>query len=403
MKKLLSTILCVTMVAATMFSCKANSTTTKKDPAKNETVTLKVWGPQEEQKLLTEMAEEFKKAHPNKTYNISFGVVAEGDAQTKYSEDPQAAADVFMFENGQTNALVSSGGLYEITRNKEAVVSANSEGSIDAASVKGKLYAYPMTADNGYFLYYDKSIISEDAVKSVDGILAAADKAGKKFLFDMSNGWYIASFFLGAGCTMSLENGKQVLDFNNDKGVAAGEAIKALTANKSFLTGDDPVITGGMGDTIAAAVTGTWNAAAIKEKLGANFAATKLPTFTMNGNQVQLGSFAGYKLVGVNALTKAPVDAMDFAEFITNEANQAKRFKARAIGPSNKKIADSAEVKANIPLAALALQSKFATPQNSVSDKFWAPAEAFGTAMESKDYSKSIKEMLDAMVAQIQS
>ncbi|MFZ2537382.1 MAG: maltose-binding protein, partial [Oscillospiraceae bacterium] len=119
------------------------------------------------------------------------------------------------------------------------------------------------------------------------------------------------------------------------------------------------------------------------------------------GKQTQLGSFAGYKLVGVNALTKFPVDAMNLAEWLTNEENQGKRFAAREIGPSNIKVAGSDAVKSNIPLSALALQSQFATPQNSVSDKYWAPAEAFGTAMENKDYKQSIKEQLDAMVAQI--
>ncbi|MFZ2537709.1 MAG: extracellular solute-binding protein, partial [Oscillospiraceae bacterium] len=280
MKKLIASVLCIAMMAATMAGCgsKAPATTPSKDaPAKKETVTLKVWGPQDEQTLLTDMAESFKAANPDKTYDITFGVVGEGDAQTKYSEDPAAAADVFMFENGQTNTLVNAGALYEVTRNKEAIIAANNPGSVGAATANEKLYAYPMTADNGYFMYYDKSVISADQAKSLDEMLAAADKAGKKVLFDVSNGWYISSFFLGAGCKMSLDGGKQVLDFNNEKGIAAGEAIKAVTANKAFLTGDDAILTGGMGDTIAAGVTGTWNAAAIKEKLGENFAATKLP------------------------------------------------------------------------------------------------------------------------------
>ncbi len=406
MKKLIASVLCIAMIAATMVGCASKDpattpTPSKDTPAKKETVTLKVWGPQDEQTLLTEMVESFKKANPDKTYDITFGIVAEGDAQTKYSEDPAAAADVFMFENGQTNTLVNAGALYEVTKNKEAIIAANSPGSVGAASVADKLYAYPMTADNGYFMYYDKSVISDEEAKSLDAMLAASDKAGKKVFFDISNGWYIASFFLGAGCTMSLEDGKQVLDFNGDKGVAAGEAIKAFTANKAFLTGDDAILTGGMGGTIAAGVTGTWNSAAIKEKLGANFAATKLPTFTLGDKQAQLGSFAGYKLVGVNALTKFPVDAMNLAEWLTNEENQSKRFATREIGPSNIKVAESDAVKANIPLSALALQSQFATPQNNVSSKYWDPAEAFGTAMEVKDYSKSIKEQLDAMVAQI--
>ena len=44
-----------------------------------------------------------------------------------------------------------------------------------------------MTADNGYFLYYDKSYFTEDDVKTMDRILEVAEAAGKRVL----NGTYI--------------------------------------------------------------------------------------------------------------------------------------------------------------------------------------------------------------------
>ncbi len=351
--------------------------------------------------MLQEMIDAFKAANPEKTFDITLGVVGEPDAKARYAEDPAAAADVFAFANDQLYDLVNAGGLYEITRNKEAIVAANGAGSIEAASIGDALYAYPMTADNGYFLYYDKSVVSEEQVQSLDGILAACEAAGKKMFMDVSNGWYIASFFLGGGCKLDLVDGKQTCDFNSEAGVAVGEAIKAFTAHPAFLTGDDAVLTGGFGEIIAAGVSGTWNADAIKAKLGDNFAATKLPTFTCGGSQVQMSSFAGYKLVGVNSLTQFPIEAMDLADWLTNEQNQLKRFVDRAMGPSNIKVADSTEVKANIPLAALALQGQFATSQKNVLGNYWTPAEAFGTAMESKDYSTPVKDLLDAMVAQI--
>ena len=219
---------------------------------------------------------------------------------------------------------------------------------------------------------------------------------------DVSNGWYIASFFIGAGGELGLdENGKQTCDFNNEAGVAAGEAIKAFTAHEAFLTGDDSILTGGIGTTIAAGVSGTWNAEAIKEKLGENYAATKLPTFTCAGEQVQMASFAGFKLMGVNTMTEYPEEAMALADWLTNEENQLKRFKMRSIGPSNIKVMENEEVKADIALSALAEQSKFAVSQKDVLGNYWAPAEAFGTTMEAKDYSKDIQTLLDEMVAGI--
>ena len=400
MKKFLALCLSVIMCAS-LVACGSKDDSGKASGG-NKKVTLKVWGAQEEQELLTKLVEDFKKANPDKEYTIELGVVSEADAKTKVLEDTAAAADVFAFSNDQLNDLVKAGALYEITKNKDEIVKANSASSIDAASKDGVLYGYPMTADNGYFLYYDKSVISADDAKSFEKILEVAASKDKKVVMDISNGWYIASFFLGAGGKLELtKDDKQICDFNNENGVLAGEAIKNITAHKGFMTGDDDVIKGGFGNKIVAAVSGAWNAKDIKAILGDNYAATKLPTFKLGDKDTQMSSFAGCKVVGVSAETKFPADAMALAEFITNEKAQIERFEKRGLGPSNIKAASSDAVKADVALSALAEQSKYAYSQNSVSGNFWSPAEAFGTAMEAKDYSKSIKEQLDAMVAQI--
>lgn len=405
-KKAVALVLTAAMATALAAGCtkKDGNNGGDKNKQENKKVTLKVWGAKEEQPILEEMIKSFKAAHPEKEYDITLGIVGEGDAKGKVLEDPAAAADVFAFANDQIWELYNAGTLYEITKNKDKIIEANTEGAIEAATIDGKLYAYPMTADNGYFLFYDKRVISDEDAKTLDGILAAANKANKKVLMDIANGWYIASFFLGAGCTLTVQDGKQVCDFNNANGLKAAEAIKAFTENPAFITGDDAVITGGMGDTIAAAVSGTWNADGIKEKLGDNMGATKLPTFTAGSEQIQMGSFAGYKLVGINKQTKSALDAMEFAEWITNEQNQLLRFQKRAIGPSNKKVAESAEVKENIVLSALAEQSKYAVSQKDVRNTYWDPAAAFGAVFTSdkKDNTKSLQELLDEMVAQIQ-
>ncbi len=392
MKKTLIVLLILAMLAAFAGGCEKPK----------ETVNLKVWGSQEDQAMLQTMIDAFKVENTDAIYNITLGVVGEPDARARFLEDPAAAADVFSFANDQILDLVNAGALYEVTRNKDAITSANMASSIEAATVNGKLYAYPMTADNGYFLYYDKSVFTEEDVKSLDKILEVAAAKDKKFFMDVSNGWYIASFFLGAGGTLKIENGKQLCDFNNADGVKAGEAIKALTAHEAFLTGDDAVLTGGMGSSIAAGVSGTWNAEAISSKLGANYAATKLPTFNMGGTQKQMSSFAGFKLIGVNSQTANPVAAMTLAEWLTNEANQITRFTTRKMGPSNINAAKSDAVKADVALAALAMQNGFAVSQKEVLGSYWGPAEAFGTEMEAKNYTKTVQEMLDAMVAQIQ-
>ncbi len=394
MKKLLLAMLMLLMTLS-LVACKA-----EEPVAEVKDVTLKVWGAQEDQEMLTGMIEEFKTAHPEANWTIELGVVGEPDARTKYLEDPEAAADVFAFPNDQVMDLVNAGALYEVTINKDAIVAANIQSAVDSATVDGKLYGYPMTADNGYFMYYDKSVFTEEDVKSFDKMLEVAGAAGKSVFMDVSNGWYIASFFIGAGSKFEVVDGKQALDFNNETGVKVGEAIKAITANPAYLTGDDNVLKAGIGSTIAAGVSGTWNAGDIATILGDNYAATKLPTFNLGGVETQMGSFAGFKLMGVNSLTMFPEEAMALAEFLTNEANQVKRFETRKLGPANKNAAQNAAVLADVALSALAQQAPYAMSQNSVAGTYWGPAEAFGLALENKDYTMSIQEMLDALVSQ---
>lgn len=401
MKKILKLFVSASMLF-TLAACGGND---KVDAP--ETVTLKVWASQEDQTVTQEMIDAYieaqKETYPDTTFDITLAVVSEADAKTKYLEDPAAAADVFTFANDQLTDLVNAKALAKVTRNKEDIVARNGEGSIGAASKGEDLYAYPMTADNGYFLYYNKEVITDPS--SLDAILKDANAAGKKVFMDVSNGWYIASFFLGNGGTLGVDaEGNQTCDFNKEAGLEAAEAIKAFTADPAFLTGDDAVLNSGFQDgSVVAGVSGVWNAETMMTNLGDNYAATKLPTFTAGGEQVQMSSFGGYKLIGVNSQTKSEflVFAMDLADWLTNETNQIKRFEARGYGPSNTKAAASDAVQANVALAALSLQSQYAVSQNDVLGQYWAPAEAFGTTMEAKDYSTPMQELLDTMVTQI--
>ena len=139
-------------------------------------VKLTMWGAEEDQTMLREMADAFIAENADKgNVTIEIGVQSESSAKDTVLADPEAAADVFAFADDQLNELVAAGALQEILLNPEDVKSRNLAGSVEAATMNDKLYAYPMTADNGYFLYYDKSVLSEDDVKSMDALLAKAD------------------------------------------------------------------------------------------------------------------------------------------------------------------------------------------------------------------------------------
>lgn len=374
----------------------------------DEVVSLTVWASELDQELMQDMIDSFKEEYAAEaTFEITLGAVSESNAKDEVLNDVEAAADVFVFADDQLNELVTAGALQQVLENTDAVIAANggeTSGSVQAAMRNGNLYAYPMTADNGYFLFYDKSVYSETDVETLDGILAAAEADGSQFTMQINNGWYLYSFFAGAGLNLSYNGIVNDVDWNSATGVNVAKAIITMANHPGFVNLTDAEFVTGLQDgSITAGVNGIWNAEVAEEEWGDNYAAAKLPTFTLNGVQTQMSSFAGYKLVGVNATSQNPYWSMKLAEWFTNEENQILRFETRGLGPSNVNAAASDSVQATPAIAALAEQSAFATVQN-VGGNYWAPTETFGQLIITGELTLQgdIQTALDTMVAGIE-
>lgn len=411
-------------MAISMAACGKTSSSTDNGGSgnagtSNETVSLRVWGGEEDQNLLKELVEKFKTTYPDQKFNIEIGVESESTAKDTILTDVEAAADVFAFASDQIVDLNNAKALANIEDMDAAlqnyakksiadVKAANGEGSVEAASIDGKLMAFPMTGGNGYFLYYDSSVISEEDAATWDTLLAAADKAGKKVGMTLASGWYDASFFYGAGFTTGLnDDGTTAIDFNGTSkdgytGVQVTQSMLNIASNKAFMAIADGDISNQIaGGTLAAVISGTWDADNAQKVFGDGYAATKLPTYTLNGKQVQQGSVSGYKFIGVNAYSKNVGWATVLAEFLTNEESQATRFEQRQLAPTNKKVAASDEVSKNVAIAASGAQDAYGVIQ-TVSAKYWDPAKTFGEMIAQGSLSatdeKAIQEALDTMV-----
>lgn len=434
-KKVLSLVLSSAIAVSSLTACGAKGTEQGKNEAANngkeasstdsskgsnedavaalvsatkDPVNLTLWCSETEayQKVMAEIVEDFKKQYPDVTFNITIGAESEANCKDDVLSDVEAAADLFVFPDDQLRDLVNAGALQSIeatyTYNPSET---NAAATVEAASQDGKLYAYPLTASNGYFLFYNKQYLTEDDVKSWDSLLAAAEKQGKTVGMEVSGAWYLYGFFAGAGLEMKLgDDGKNICNWNSTDGKYSGaDVAKAVTeicknkAMKSCVNEDAQAFA--LNGEMIADVNGTWATNAFVEAYGDNYAATKLPTFTVNGDQVQMGSFAGYKFLGVNSYSKNPGWAMLLGEFITNEASQTKIAIATGEGPSNTKAASSEEIASAPALAALAAQSEFADLQR-VGDNYWAPAATLGQTLVEGSYT-DVQKLLDDAVAGI--
>ena len=398
-KKLVSVLLSAAMVATLLAGCgggsgESSDNTEGAASGEKQTVALRMWGAEEDQEFLKGMAESFAEEYADAAdITVEVGVESESTAKDTVLTDVEAAADVFSFASDQLPDLVNAGALQSIDEMDEAlqayagksvadVEEANTPDSVEACTFNDTLYAFPRTADNGYFLFYDSSVLSEDDVASWDSLLAAADAAGKKVGMTLASGWYNASFFYSAGFTTGLnDDGSTSMDWNGEAdytGVEVTQAMLNITGSPAFMAVADGDSSNQLASgQLCAAVSGTWDASVAQEVFGDGYAATKLPTFTIAGDQVQQASVSGYKMVGVNAHSENAGWAALLADWITSEDAQRTQFEERQIGPSNIAVLESDEVQANVALAALSAQNEFGVVQFA-GQNYWDPAATFG-------------------------
>ena len=379
MKKLLAIVLALCLVVALAVPAYAAGDKT-----------LKIWVPDATKEFTEKQVAAFMEAHPEYAdYAVTVEAVGEGDAASNMLTDLDAGADIFNFAQDQLARLVAAGALIELSEENAAIVAEeNDAGSVAAATMGDLVYAYPLTSDNGYFLYYDKSVVSDPG--SLEAIVADCEAAGKGFYMEINSGWYQPAFFFGAGCTLTYDTDDTGaftacnVDYASDAGVGALKAIVALAKSPAFHNGSSI----GNATNAAAIVDGTWDSGAAKELFGDNYACAKLPTFDLNGEAVQMSGFGGFKLLGVKPQTDEEKLALcdELALFLSSGEVQLARFEEVGWGPSNLSAKADEAVQADEALSALGEQLAFDIPQGQYPGDYWSLATALGDSVIAGDY-----------------
>lgn len=382
MKKTLAIILCV-VLACSALACLA---------ACNKKDEITIWVSETEG--VTDLTEEQIKryiaansdAYDWDSVSIKVEGVTEGDSASSMIADVENGPDIYCFAQDQLARLVEAGALTEITGTTADEVKANNDaGSVSAASVAGKLYCFPITSDNGYFMYYDKSVIDEEDIDDLAAIVADCEANDKLFSFALENAWYTASFFFATGCHSNWttdEDGKftSVDDtWNSANGIIAMRGMQILTKSTCWNSASEAAA---FNSGAAVVISGTWDSSTAQEALGENYGVADLPSFTIDGKSYHLGSYSGNKLMGVKPQTDSAraTALIGLANYLAGEECQLERFDSKGWGPSNKNAQENDAVKSNPALVALAQQSEYATPQGQIHGSWWDYAKVLGTA-----------------------
>ena len=364
-------------------STDAGAGDTAAEPVEYGSGSITIWVAENTVDFTTQKAQEFFDANPDMAgYTFTVEPVGEGDAASNMLTDVEGGADIFGFAQDQITRLVSAGALSPVVNeNLDFVTSNNDEGSANAAVVGDVTYAYPMTSDNGYFLYYDKSVVTDPS--SLEKIVADCEAAGKNFYMEINSGWYQPAFFFATGCTLTYDtddagNFTQCnVDYASDAGVVALKEIIELASSPAFQNGSSV----DNGTNIGAIVDGTWDSGSAQTAFGDNYACAKLPSFEgSDGNTYQLSGFGGYKLLGIKPQVEPGKLAVchALAQYLTSKDTQLDRYNAVGWGPSNVEAQQDATIQADVALSALAEQLQYTIPQGNYPGDYWTLATSLG-------------------------
>ncbi|MCR4605209.1 MAG: extracellular solute-binding protein [Eubacterium sp.] len=397
-------------IALAVFAC---ATLVACSGGEKEKVTLSMWCSERKMQLVKGAMEEFKKIHADEVdINYTVSKQEEDDCKNTVLGNVNGAADIYCFVDDQFDDLVDAGALLEMTAYTDksadeylAPVGGVNSGAGDAVTKDGKVYAYPGTGGNCPFLYYNKKYFKANDVLTLDNIIKICEKNGKKFSMDFGSGWYLYTFFKGAGLdiTKNVSTGRNECNWNATDtpytGVEVVQTMINLARRRGFVDlGDEDFVKKIKAGEVIAGVNGAWNSEKIKKVWGDDLGATKLPTFTLDDSQVQMCSFTGYKAVGINAHTKYPEWCMKFVEFCMTKDRQIEEFKLTEEAPANLEAIESKEVQQSTIISAIAKQSRFGYAQR-VADPFWDASNKLGVVISSGNRDgKDLQKLLDKMV-----
>jgi arabinogalactan oligomer/maltooligosaccharide transport system substrate-binding protein len=365
---------------------------------------INVWATAKEESVIKKVVETYnanQKDDANK-FSYKFTAVSESDAGTTVAKDPTVegapalflCADDHIFNLANKNIALELKGDY-----KNTVQSSNTAPAVTGATYNEKLYGFPVSNDNGYFLWYNGDAVTSEQAGSLETLLSTAKAAGKKVSLTMNDGWYAPTFFFSpqANGTKSLTYttdaegvAHYTVNWDNEVGVSVatyiGNLLKPYYADGTLLFGTNDTITAGFksGDVIAA-VSGTWLESDLK-KSTTNLKASKLPEYHINNKAYQMGSFTGSKVYCVNKTRPVAEQkaAAALGDLLTNNESQLVRYEERQTLPCNVEAAKNSRYTENLTISgpALTAQNEFAAIQSqSAQDKYWDIGKAIGTAM----------------------
>lgn len=324
------------------------------------------------------MEDAFRKEHPEVSFINTPIKQFDRPYQPATNKDkyPKVSADVLLFKSNTMHYLIKAGILGKLSKDSEKQIEKQNPTPLLNSLLKGNShYGIPYTSDT-WFMYYDKSKLSENDVKSLNTMLQKQKVALNLRGNDLFAGFYIDSC-INFGAYSPKTDSIDSVNFNENCYPITKYLTKLVNEPNFINAAGDTGIESLRNGSAAAYFSGIWEANDVKKILGKNFAAAPFPKVRMDlgydpeeydptaNLEYQMKQVAGSQAIGYNAKSKHRDLAEKFAAFLGSTKSQKKAYELQKVVPSDKTLKSFV---ANDPAASAQMQSVEKTSVNQPLD-----------------------------------
>lgn len=365
---------------------------------------LVVWVSGDELLFAQEMCNLFLEEYGYEDLEIQCVEMSEEDAIYTLTYDWEKAADVLLYSSGDSRNIIDAGLLLPITLKDDELKNQYDSKAYNACSYDGLLYGIPIEP-NVSIMYYNKNIFDKEDVRSVEGMLSRNTSVTYNFSYQIS--YYLEAFFNAMDCNLFGEDGNQPnqCTWNNADGYKVSKYILDLLKNPLYYENiDGDAVELFKNGEIGAICLSSYYALELKEALGENLGAVKLPVINIDGKERQLSDFIEYSGYGVNAYTQHPKEAQELVQWLGGELCQMKRYELYGAIPTLTELYQNDVLSKDDVVSAVVEQSKHSVVMPTISQMtlYWDVAFDLGEAMVTGDITEdNLQHYLDLAVENI--
>ncbi len=339
MKKTLAYAVMPLLLIGVLASCDGSSVSVTTSTPASTVKTLSMWISQKDMNAVDRLEAGFNALNPTTPVKINATKMEEGDVGKKYTEDPDNVPDIAHVPGDVVSKLYQSNNIASFSEADVKGLDIPASAMKIAQDSEGVQYGLPFSL-NTYFLYYNKSILKDTDVVSLEKIDAACKKydeenaakntSTKSIAFDLSNGWYSQSLFMSAPEGGIFKNGTSATEtyLLNGSGAKTSKVVQNFYLNQDkYELGNDDAIKAALQNGCASFISGSWNIINAQYNFGKdNVGMALLPKLKYGTAETDWRTIGDYKSIIVSANSTNKALAKKFAAYMASPEGQKIRF-----------------------------------------------------------------------------